>query len=351
MTTGAPYKVAVVGLGYFSAFHISAWQTRTDICLIGATDPDPERRAWAASTYGLEVFADVHALLSHAPDIVDIVAPPAAHADIIRACLAPGRLIICQKPFCRGLAQAQAITKEAAAAQTRLVIHENFRFQPWYRAIHTVLAHGGLGQVYSARFALRPGDGRGPDAYLARQPAFQQMERLLIHETGVHFIDLFRWLLGDVVSVYADLRQLNPAIHGEDAGLLVLEHASGARSVFDGNRLSDHVTDTPRRTMGEMTIEGETGTLTLDGAGDVWLRPFGAQTAQPVALPFDPDETFGGGCVAALIAHVVNALDGLAPFENEAADYLPVIALSDLAYASNAAGRKLSYPSLPETGV
>lgn len=339
-------RVAIVGLGYFSAFHIAAWQAQSGVEITAATDPDAVRRDWAAREYGLPVCEDLGAVLATSPDVVDIVAPPPAHAAILRAAMAPNRVLICQKPFCTSLAEAQAVIAQAEAIGARIIIHENFRFQPWHRAIKSVLDAGTLGQVYAARFDLRPGDGRGPDAYLARQPAFQTMPRLLIHETGVHFIDLFRWMFGEITDVYADLRRLNPAIAGEDAGILMLSHDSGVQSVFDGNRLADHITDAPRRTMGEMAVEGEGGTLRLDGQGRVWLRRFGAQDETPVPLPFAPDDSFGGGCVAALISHVAAAMRGGGAFENEARDYLPVIAAADLAYRSAEQGRKLTMPNL-----
>ncbi|MEM1066291.1 MAG: Gfo/Idh/MocA family oxidoreductase, partial [Pseudomonadota bacterium] len=182
-----------------------------------------------------------------------------------------------------------------------------------------------------------------PDAYAARQPAFRTMPRLLIHETGVHFIDLFRWLFGEIESVYADLRRLNPAIAGEDAGLMLLDHASGVRSVFDGNRLADHATDNPRRTMGEMWIEGERGSLRLDGAGRVWRRTFGDLAEMEVPLVAEVDETvFGGGCVSALIGHVIEARLGAGAYENTAAAYLPVIDAVEAAYISAETGRKIT---------
>lgn len=337
-------RVAIVGLGYFSTFHIEAWQSESGTEVVAATDPNPERRDWAASEYVLPVCEDLDAVLATSPDIVDIVAPPLAHAKILRAAMAPNCVLICQKPFCTSLAEAQAVVAEAESVGARIVVHENFRFQPWHRAIKSVLDAGTLGQIYAARFDLRPGDGRGPDAYLARQPAFQTMPRLLIHETGVHFIDLFRWMFGEITEVYADLRRLNPAIAGEDAGMLMLTHDGGVQSVFDGNRLADHVTDAPRRTMGEMRVEGEGGTLRLDGQGRVWLRCFGAQDETSVPLPFAPDDSFGGGCVAALISHVAVAARNGGAFENEAQHYLSVIAVTDLAYRSAEEGRKLIMP-------
>jgi len=333
----------VIGLGYFSQFHIAAWLGRDDVRLVGVTDIDAARVAEVAAQTGVVGFGSALELIGQTdPDIVDLVVPPGAQADLLHHCLKPGRTVICQKPFGRSLPEAIAMTEMAEAAGTALVIHENFRFQPWYREIRRFLDDGNMGQVYQCRFALRPGDGRGPRAYLDRQPTFQGMQRFLIQETGVHFIDLFRWLFGDITEVYADLRRLNPAIKGEDAGQLILGHKGGAQTVFDGNRLSDHVADNPRLTMGEMVIEGEKGALSLDGFGTLRFRPFGSNTSQTVALRQPVDgQSFGGGCVAALIGHVVAALGGNGVLENRARDYLDVIRANDAAYLSNSEGRRV----------
>ena len=341
--TSPAFSVAVVGLGYFSQFHLGSWASMPEVHVVATTDPDESRRQWAQNTYHVPVFAALDKVKDQNPDIVDIVAPPPAHAAIIQALLKPGRTLICQKPFCTSLSEAESIVNAVRAADTRLIVHENFRFQPWHRTIAESLQEGLLGEIYQARFALRPGDGRGPDAYLERQPAFQTMPRLLIHETAVHFIDLFQFLLGPTTSIYADIRRLNPALAGEDDGVMIMNHQSGARSIFDGNRLSDHVSDQPRRTMGEMQIEGANGTLSLDGQGRIWMRKFGAQDATEVPLRQKVDDGFGGGCVHALNRHVIDALQGKCAFENEAKDYLPVIALTDLAYASAEWGRKLDF--------
>lgn len=336
-------RVGVVGLGYFSQFHLRAWAALEGAELVGVADLDPGRAAQAAQTYGGQAYATVDALCAETLDVVDLVAPPTAHAALVAAAARPGRVVICQKPFCRSLEEAQTVTAAAEAAGATLVVHENFRFQPWHRRIKRFLDDGDLGAIYQARFALRPGDGRGPDAYLSRQPVFQTMPRLLIHETGVHFIDVFRWLLGDIASVYADLRRLNPIIAGEDDGLLILNHVGGARSVFDGNRLSDHVAEDKRRTMGEMEIEGEKGVLRLDGAGRLFFRAFDADAEAEVPLDVEPDfSTFGGGCVDALNAAVLAGWRGDAPFENAADEYLHIVAASEAAYRSAETGARVA---------
>ncbi|MCB1458078.1 MAG: Gfo/Idh/MocA family oxidoreductase [Nitratireductor sp.] len=333
--------VAVAGLGYFSQFHLASWQKIDETALVGLFDADPARLAQAAERTGAPGFATLAAMLDAGkPDILDIVTPPHTHAGFIEAAAREGLTIICQKPFCTSVQEAHRVAKLAGERGALLIIHENIRFQPWYRRIAGLLASDTIGQVYQAHFRLRPGDGQGKDAYLDRQPAFQTMPRLLVHETGVHFIDLFRWLFGDITHVYSDCRRLNPAIAGEDAGFVILDHECGVTTVFDGNRLADHRAENRRKTLGEMVIEGSAGTIRLDGSGRVFVRSFNANEEREI--PFDyVDEGFGGGCVEALNRHVVAHLLHGAPLENRADDYLPVIAIVERAYQSWKQGRKL----------
>ncbi len=91
------------------------------------------------------------------------------------------------------------------------------------------------------------------------------MPRLPVDETAIHWIDTSRFLMGEVVAVYARLLRINPVIVGEDAAYIVFEYDSGATGLFDGNRLNDHIVENPRRTMGEMWLEGSGGVILLDG--------------------------------------------------------------------------------------
>ena len=318
-----PQRVAVLGAGYFAAFHHDGWCRIPDAALIAICDRDPARLATATARFGVRGFAELPAMLAEtAPDLLDIAIPPAGHAAAIRAGLAAGvPTMICQKPFCRDLAEAEVVVAEAEAAGALLVVHDNFRFQPWYRAAARCLAAGTMGEPFSLSFRLRPGDGGGPDAYLARQPYFRSMPRFLIRETGIHFIDVFRFLLGEVESVFADLRRLNPAIAGEDAGTVLFRMQGGARAVFDGNRLADHVAQDRRLTMGEMLLEGSEAVLRLDGEGRLFLRRVGAAEEAPFAFAWSR-QGFAGDSVRALQQHVVAHRAGAGPIENAGRAYL-----------------------------
>ena len=332
-------RVACLGAGYFAQFHHDGWHRNLDTDLVAVCDLDLD----AAKGAGVSAFSDLGEMLEQIkPDILDIITPPPTHADAILSGLrARVRAVICQKPFCADLVQAKEVAALAKTMGIPLIVHENFRFQPWYRAIKAQIRAGAIGVVHQVSFRLRTGDGQGPKAYLDRQPYFQDMPRFMVHETAVHWIDTFSYLLGQPEAIYADLRRMNPAITGEDAGYLVMDFAGGVRALFDGNRHLDHAAKNPRLTFGEALIEGTKGTLSLSGDGSVTLRKFG-KTKQDVVLPSTDYRGFAGDCVYALQSHVSDALLGKGSFENEAVDYLNIRRIEDAAYQSSLEGRKIS---------
>lgn len=334
--------VACVGAGYFSQFHYDSWHRMPGVTPVGACDRDLTK----ARDTGLAAFDNMSVMLAETdPDILDLIIPPVAQFDALNRALEAGvNTIICQKPFGNSPDQAARMVAQANDAGATLVVHENFRFQPWYRAIKARIDDGRLGDVMQATMRMRPGDGRGPDAYLSRQPYFQKMERFLVHETAVHWIDTFRFLFGDPTAVYADLRQVNPAIAGEDAGFILFDHPGGVRALFDGNRLLDHVADNKRLTMGEAWIEGTEGTLTLYGDGTLTYRAFESSTESEVMAP-DTRPGFAGDSVHAFQSHVVAHLTDGTALETRAADYLTVIDIEQAIYRSADDGRKHTLPA------
>ena len=336
-------SVACVGAGYFSRFHYEAWSRITNVAIVGAMD----QRLESAQDTGYEAFDNLPSMLQKTqPQLLDIITPPATHLAFIRQALEYGvKAMICQKPFCASLNEAQEATKLCAEANIPLIIHENFRFQPWYRYIKETIQADAIGSVHQLTFRLRTGDGQGDDAYMDRQPYFQTMPQLLIHETGVHWIDTFRYLLGNPLSVYADLRKMNPVIAGEDAGYMVFEFEQGVRALFDGNRHLDHAARNHRMTLGECLVEGTKGTLQLLGDGSVHHRIFGEVEASTV-LQAQDWPGFAGDCVFALQNHVISALLTGSALENTAEEYLAVLKIEAAVYQSAEEHRRIGITDL-----
>ena len=331
-----------IGAGYFSRFHLDAWQRIDGAEIAAVCDLDPSKAAAAAEEFGIARWGDHlgQMLDDLAPDFVDVVTPPDSHLPLVEEAAGRGIHVLCQKPLAPTFDEARRIVRTADARGVRLMVHENFRFQPWHREIKRLIAAGAIGDVlHSLTFQSRMGDGWGEDAYLGRQPYFRRMRRLLIYETGVHFIDTFRFLAGEIDGVYAVLRRLNPAIQGEDAGLVTFEFASGAIGLWDANRYNECNDPDPRFTFGEFLVEGNGGSIRLYLDGRLTVQPLGEPERDH---PYPCERRgFAGDCVRFTNRHFVDCLASGEPFETGGADYLETLAVQDAVYESAERGQPI----------
>ena len=165
----------------------------------------------------------------------------------------------------------------AEAAGIRLMIHENWRWQPWYREVRRMIEQGAIGEPVSYWFRIRKRDGAGPSPY-PQQPYFIDMPRFLIYETLVHQIDTARFLFGEVETVCAQARRINPLMKGEDQASLILTHSGGLQGVIDGHRFGDQIVE--GEAMGEACFEGQEGALLVMANGDIYPGVGGLQRRQ-----------------------------------------------------------------------
>lgn len=327
-------RIACIGAGYFARFQVAAWKRIPEVDLIAICDRDEQKAKAMATEFNVPtIHTSAKTLFENEQlDVIDIITPPDTHFGLCELAAKHRVSIICQKPVAPTLQEAENLVKQISA-KTTLMIHENFRFQPWYQKIREMLKQGVLGdRIHSLYFQTRTGDGWQPDAYMARQPYFRTMPRLLIYETGIHFIDTFRYLLGEVEQVYADLRTLNDDIAGEDCGMVFFRFRNGARAVWDANRYNESKSSNPRYTFGEMLLEGNEGTIRLYYDGSITFQPLG-QPETPVDYHHE-DIDFGGDCVYFTQKHLAECLISGQEPETDGTKYLQNLHIQEAIYES-----------------
>jgi predicted dehydrogenase len=325
-------KGAIVGGGFFAGFHMDAWVRMPEVSIAAIVDTDAPRAREFAAKWGIpNVYADLREMLAvERPDFVDIATRPEAHLHLTALAAQAKTHVICQKPMAPSWEESVAMVDVCRENGVRLLMHENWRWQPWYREIRRRLPE--LGQIHYAGFRMRTGDGRGESPYPS-QPYFARMPRLLIYETLVHFIDTCRYLLGDIESVYCRTQRLNPLIAGEDAALIQLQFADGAVAVIDANRIAGAMP--PPVAFAEAVIEGSEARIAMTGEGDLSLRLYGA--ANDLALTFEKPATgYKGDSILAMQRHFVESLRGGQLCESEGLDYLKTVRAVFACYESAA---------------
>jgi D-apiose dehydrogenase len=332
-----PIRGVCIGAGYFSHFQYEAWQRIPEVEIVAFSNRDPVKAAVITETFGLaRCYPDYRDMLdTERPDFVDIITPPPSHRELCAEAARRGVHIICQKPLAPSFDEARGIVDNATRAGVRFMVHENFRFQPWHREIQRQLAAGRIGdKLHSLAFRTRMGDGWGDQAYIPRQPYFREYPRMLVYETGVHFIDTFRFLGGDITRVNAWLRRLNPVIQGEDCGLLVFEFANGAVGLWDANRYNEPPCPLPdaRYTFGEFLVEGNGGTIRLALDGRLTVQSLG-EAEQEISYRHER-RGFAGDCCYFTQRHFIDRLLDGAPFETGGDEYLRTLSVQEAVYQS-----------------
>jgi D-apiose dehydrogenase len=328
-------KGVCIGAGYFSQFHYDAWRRIPEAEIVALSDLDPTKTAYVSAQFGISrSYTDYREMFDkETPDFVDVITPPPTHSEICRQAARRGIQILCQKALAPSTEEGIAIVKNARQAGVRFMVHDNFRFQPWYREIKRKIASGAIGtRLHTLTFRSRLGDGWGDKAYIPRQPYFRDYPKLLIYETGVHFIDTFRYLAGEIVRVTAWLRRLNSVIKGEDCGLVVFEFAAGAIGQWDANRYNEPNHANSRYTFGDFLVEGDQGSLRLYPDGRLTLQELG-KLEQDVAYRHE-DRGFAGDCCYFALRHFIDRLVDGSPFETSGEEYLKTLAVQDAVYRS-----------------
>lgn len=335
----SPLRGAIAGCGFFGQIHMEGWRRIPEAVMVAACDTDLERARSSAEL----AFDDLERMLDAVkPDFLDIATRPELHLGMLRIAAERRLPVICQKPMAPTWEDCLEMVRVAEAAGIPFMIHENWRWQPWYRVIAEQMASGALGAPITYTFRSRKRDGFGPEPYLL-QPYFRTMPRLLLFETLVHHIDTARFLFGDLNTIYARLRRVNPSILGEDQVLIVATHTSGLSGVINGNRFLDLVPDSP--SLGDGFFEFENGALRLAANGDVLrVTPHGDELLWKNVVVAG----YRGDSVRATSQHFVQALTAGQPFETAGRDYLVTVAAVEAGYQSHLTGAAVRVPTLTE---
>jgi predicted dehydrogenase len=327
-TKTKPLRVALAGAGMISWFHLTAWRKLDErVRVVAVCDPDEDKAARRAEEFAIpNVYREAEAMFAaEAIDALDVASPRATHASWVGAAAERGIDVLCQKPMTPTLAESEALVHRVEG-KVRLMVHENWRFRPWYRELKRWITAGDLGEVLLARMSmitsgmLPDASGRRPS--LERQPFMQHEARLMIAEVLIHHLDVMRYLCGELAVVGARAARTVPDVAGETAAAIFLQTASGAPIEVTGTLAAPGY---PARPPDRLEMVGSKASVTFENSE---LRLLGDQ---PRRESYDRDHGYQVS-FDAVIAHFVDCLETGAPFETGPEDNLKTLRLVEDAY-------------------
>jgi UDP-N-acetyl-2-amino-2-deoxyglucuronate dehydrogenase len=224
-----PTHIGLIGGGNITDTHARAALAIPGVEISAIYGTHPDNTAKLCANYGGVPFADIEKFLAHRPmDMVIIGSPSGLHADHGIKAAHHGLHVLTEKPIDVSTARADALIAECENSNVKLGVLFQDRTKPDVHRLKNFLAEGALGKLILADAQVkwyRPPEYYGNSSW--RGKLSLDGGGALMNQ-GVHTVDLLLWLMGDVVSVQAQMATALHNIEAEDTITALLEFANGA---------------------------------------------------------------------------------------------------------------------------
>jgi len=137
-------------------------------------------------------------LADPAIELVDVVTPNNAHAELTVAALEAGKHVACEKPLADTLDHARQMVAAAARAPGKTFVWYNYRRCPAVALAHQLCRQGRLGRIYQVRGCYLQ-DWAGPDTPLMWRFQGEVAGSGSLGDLCAHTIDTARFITGEEI--------------------------------------------------------------------------------------------------------------------------------------------------------
>ncbi|HTE65732.1 MAG TPA: Gfo/Idh/MocA family oxidoreductase, partial [Candidatus Binatia bacterium] len=267
---------------------------------------------------------------------VDICLPHHLHAPAIVAAAAAGKHVLCEKPLCLTLMEADEVARAVASSGITLMCAHDQLFMPPVRRARELIREGGLGAVYEARTtdSFFNSFDRSTIGWRADRATSGGGELIA---TGYHPTYLLLHLLNSQpIEVAAMLsRHRLDFMEGEDSAQVLIRFADGSV----GSIVTSWAYEPPGSTE-KFSVVGDAGSLWSDGT-TLTFRPRGGEAVVLVQPAGDEPHSIALG----VIDFIACLREGRRPINTEV-EGIAVLKVILAAYASAAQKRIVALADL-----
>lgn len=265
-------KGAIIGFGKIAqTTHLTAYEDkriRSRARIVAAVDPNDKSRVLAAAEFPSLHFYDTPDRLFEKEqiDFIDICAPSIFHPKLIQAGVRQGLPVLCEKPFAISLTEAEQTAEVLQQSSFVFMPCHQYRYSPIWTLFKRFLDLETEESGWFLQFnVLRTQADRGSPSW---NPAWRTDRKVsgggILADTGVHYLYLSSWLLGNPQAVTSRIHQLHHQTDGvEDSGFVFLEFPRGVAEI--------NLTWAADRRHHYARLGGHSGSIVYDG-GKVVLR-------------------------------------------------------------------------------
>jgi predicted dehydrogenase len=281
-------RAAVVGTGFVGAIHVDALR-RLGVQVKGVLGSRPERAR--AKALG-DVYESLEQLLADDVDVVHVTTPNHLHHPQVKAVLAAGKHVVCEKPLALTSDESAELLELARANGLVHCTNFNLRFYPVVQQARALVRDGALGEVWNVHGGYLQDWLALPTDWNWRLEPEKGGGLRAVADIGSHWLDLVEFVTGlrvaelcadlaTVIPVRArpagevetfaaavDVERVDAPMTTEDLANVLLRFEGGARGTFLVSQVS-----AGRRNSLRFELDGSEGALAWDGERneELWL--------------------------------------------------------------------------------
>lgn len=226
--------IGLIGSQFAAEIHAQALQRVQGAGLVAVASPTASHaRTFAERHQVPRWFTDYRELLALSEvQMVSLCLPNYLHCKVAVEAANAGKHVICEKPLCLSLREADTMIKACKKVGVKLLYAEELCFAPKYVRAKEVVDEGALGKVYLVKQSEKHFGPHGEWFWdIARSGGG------VLLDMGCHGIEFARWILGrpKAKSVFA---QCGTFVHkdktkGDDNAIIVVEFENDAVALIE----------------------------------------------------------------------------------------------------------------------
>ena len=344
-------RVGLLGSGFVADIHAAAFAMVPDADVVAVASPTPGKAKAFAEQRGIpNAFEDYRELLAiDEIDLVTLGIPNDLHAQATIDAAAAGKHVVCEKPLCRTLAEADRMIAACKDAGVLLMYAEELCFAPKYLRAKQLVDEGALGEAFLVK--------QSEEHFGPHMPWFWDVEKSgggVLLDMGCHSVEFARWVFGKppVKSVFASLGTHVHAdkTRGEDHSLCIVEYEGGRTGLAENSWAKQGGVDDQCEIYGSggftrADLLRGSGLLTYSESGYGYAVEKAAATTGYTFTMFEEVWNYG---FPQEMAHFVRCVRGEQQPVETGEDGREVLKILCAAYESAGTGRRIDWPYEPK---
>lgn len=223
---------ALIGTGSIARqLHMPAHRQLRHSTLKWVCDANLETAKSFAEDYGIPRYTTLvdDVLTDEEVDWIDIATPNSTHEPIAVRCLEAGKHVLVQKPMASSADAAARMSAAAAKYDRKLGVFMFFRSDTGLDLLRKLVKGGHFGHIISMRGKMISGNG-----FSLSEGSWRMQEGCgALEQLGVHMIDLFLWLYGEMQWVTSYSATLYAPMEGDDVTTAIYGFSDGVTALLE----------------------------------------------------------------------------------------------------------------------